>query len=289
VIVPAFTFVATASVVTQLGAVPVFADVEPGRLSLDPADVARRLTSRTKALLPVHLYGRPADMAPLADLASRHGLALIEDAAQAIGAEYRGRRAGVLGDIACFSFYPTKNLGACGDGGFVATNDDALADRVRLLRDQGQRQRYLHEAIGWCSRLDEIQAAALRVKLGRLDAWTGARRAHAAAYRAGLADLPLGLPDEALDERAVYHLFTVRTTRREELRKYLDQRGIGTAVHYPIPVHRQPLFRHLTAAGLDESERASEEVVSLPLFAELTDAEREDVVAAVRDFFTGNG
>jgi dTDP-4-amino-4,6-dideoxygalactose transaminase len=289
VILPAFTFVATAEVVTQLGAVPVFADVEPGRLTIDPADVARRLTVRTKAVIPVHLYGRPADMAALADLAARHGFVLIEDAAQAIGAEYQGRRSGVLGDIACFSFFPTKNLGAYGDGGFVTTNDDALADRVRLLRHHGQRERYLHEAVGWCSRLDEIQAAALRVKLERLDAWTKARRAHAAAYRAALHDLPLGLPDEAPDERAVYHLFTVRTPRREELRKHLEARGVATAVHYPMPLHRQPLYRNVPAVGLDESERASEEVLSLPLFAELTEAERNEVVAAVRAFFVGSG
>jgi len=289
VILPAFTFVATAEVVTQLGGVPVFADVEPGRLTIDPADVARRLTVHTKAVIPVHLYGRPADMAALADLAARHGFALIEDAAQAIGAEYRGRRAGVLGDIACFSFFPTKNLGAYGDGGFVTTNDDALADCVRLLRHHGQRERYLHEAVGWCSRLDEIQAAALRVKLERLDAWTEARRAHAAAYRAALHGLPLGLPDEAPDERAVYHLFTVRTPRREELRKHLEARGVATAVHYPMPLHRQPLYRNMPAVGLDESERASEEVLSLPLFAELTEAERNEVVAAVRAFFVGSG
>jgi len=284
VILPAFTFVATAEVISQVGAVPVLADVEPERLTLDPSDVARRLTPRTKALMPVHLYGRCADMGPLRELAERHGLLVIEDAAQAIGAEYAGRRAGALGRLGCFSLFPTKNLGAYGDAGFVTTDDPDLAERVRMLRRHGERQRYFHEAIGWCSRLDELQAAILRVKLRHLEAWTAARRYHAAAYRQGLHDLPLGLPGEAENERAVYHLFTVRSPRRDELKKFLEDRGIGTAVHYPIPLHRQPIYRHLPAEGLGESERASEEVLSLPLFPELGDDERDEVIAAVRAF-----
>lgn len=287
VILPAFTFVATAEVVTQLGAVPVFADVERARLTLDPADAERRITPRTKALLPVHLYGRCADMAPLLALAERHRLVVIEDAAQAVGAEYAGGRAGALGHFGCFSFFPAKNLGAYGDGGFVTTSDPALADRVRLLRQHGQRQKYFHEVVGWCSRLDEVQAAALRVKLRHLEAWTAARRRHAAAYRDALAGLPLALPEEEPGERAVYHLFTFRTARRDELKKFLADRGVATAVHYPMPLHRQPLYRHLAASGLGESERASEEVLSLPLFPELTEAERDEVVAAVRAFFAG--
>lgn len=284
VILPAFTFVATAEVVTQLGAVPVLADVEPGRLTLDPDDVTRRLTPRTKAIMPVHLYGRCADMGPLDAVAQRHGLSVIEDAAQAIGAEYGGRRAGALGRIGCFSLYPTKNLGAYGDAGVLTTDDAGLAERVRLLRDHGQRQRYFHETVGWCSRLDEVQAAVLRVKLRHLEAWTDARRRHAAAYVEGLRDLPLRLPEEAPGERSVYHLFTVRSARRDELKKFLADRRIATAVHYPIPIHRQPLYHGLPAARLPETERASEEVLSLPLFPELTDAERDEVIAAVRAF-----
>lgn len=287
VILPAFTFVATAEVVTQLGAVPVFADIDATRLTLDPADVARRLTPRTKAIMPVHLYGRSADMAPLLVLAERHGLVVIEDAAQAVGAEYGGRRIGSLGHIGCFSFFPTKNLGAYGDGGFVTTSDGDLAERVRLLRHHGERQRYYHEAVGWCSRLDEIQAAALRVKLRHLEAWTVARRRHAAAYREAFAGLPLGLPEERPDERAVYHLFTIRTDRRDELKKFLTDRGIATAVYYPMPLHRQPLYQAAAVAGLERSERASEEVLSLPIFPELTEAERAEVVAAVHSFFSG--
>ena len=284
VIVPAFTFVATAEVVTNLGATPVFADIELDRYGLDPRDAARHITPRTKAMVPVHLYGRSADMAPLLEVASAHGIAVVEDAAQAVGAEYRGRRIGSLGAIACFSFFPTKNLSAYGDGGFITTNDADLAERVRMLRAHGSRQKYFHESSGWCSRLDEIQAAALRVKLRHLDRWTARRRTLVARYRAALADLPLDLPGEAPDEHAVYHLFTVRTSRRDELKKHLDRAGVGSAVHYPIPVHRQPLYLHV-GASLPLSERASEEVLSLPLFPELTDAEQERVVEAVRGFF----
>ena len=285
VIVPTFTFVATAEVVTKLGGTPVFADIEPDRFGLDPADVRRRLTTRTRAIMPVHLYGRCSDMAPLSEIADRAGLTIVEDAAQAVGAEYRGRRAGAIGRVACFSFFPTKNLGAYGDGGIVTTSDDAVAERLRMLRAHGSRQRYFHESTGWCSRLDELQAAALRIKLRHLEAWTERRRALAARYRSALAGLPLGLPGEADDERAVYHLFTVRSERRDELKKHLDAWGVGSAVHYPMPVHRQPLFRHV-GGSFPQSERASEEVLSLPLFPELTDGELEEVVAAVRAFFS---
>jgi dTDP-4-amino-4,6-dideoxygalactose transaminase len=284
VVVPAFTFVATAEVVTNLGATPIFADVDPDRLTLDPADTARRLTSRTKAIVPVHLYGRPAEMAPLLDLAARHGAFVVEDAAQAVGATYRGRKAGSLGHLACFSFFPTKNLGAYGDGGLITTNDGALADRVRMLRAHGSRERYFHESPGWCSRLDEIQAAALRVKLRHLDAWTERRRALAERYHVGLGGLPLDVPGESLDERAVYHLFTVRTSRRDELKKHLDREGIGSAVHYPLPLHRQPVYRDASVT-LPGSERASHEVLSVPLFAYLGDGEQDAVIASIRAFF----
>jgi dTDP-4-amino-4,6-dideoxygalactose transaminase len=285
VIVPPFTFVASAEVVTKLGGVPVFADIEPGRFGIDPAEVRRRLSPRTRAIMPVHLYGRCVDMAPLHEIADSAGVAIVEDAAQAVGAEYRGRRAGGMGRVACFSFFPTKNLGAYGDGGIVTTSDDEVAERLRMLRAHGSRQRYFHESSGWCSRLDELQAAALRLKLRHLEAWTERRRALAARYRSALAGLPLALPQDADDERAVYHLFTVRSARRDELKKHLDASGIGSAVHYPMPVHRQPLFRHV-GASFPESERASDEVLSLPLFPELTDDELEAVVAAVRTFFS---
>jgi dTDP-4-amino-4,6-dideoxygalactose transaminase len=284
VIVPAFTFFATASAVTHLGAKPVFADIDPARWTLDPDDVARRITPRTKAVVPVHLYGRPADLAPLLELAARHRLSVIEDAAQAVGADYRGRRVASYGHVGCFSFYPTKNLGAYGDGGLVTTNDAAIAERVRMLRAHGSRERYFHESGGWCSRLDEIQAAALRVKMQYLDAWTERRRELVAGYLDGLRGLPLGLPSEAADERAVYHLFTVRTARRDELAKHLELQGIGTAVHYPLPLHRQPVYRD-EGLRLPHSEAAAAEVLSLPLFAEMTGPELATVVTAVRAFF----
>ena len=234
--------------------------------------------------MPVYLYGRAADMTALLAVAAARGVPVIEDAAQAVGAEFRGRRIGTLGVAACFSFFPTKNLSAYGDGGFITTDDGAVAEPLRMLRAHGSRQKYFHESAGWCSRLDEIQAAALRVKLRYLDAWTARRRVLAARCRDALAGLPVALPDEAADERAVYHLFTVRTRHRDDLKKHLDRAGIGCAVHYPIPVHRQPLYRHI-GGSFPVSERASEEVLSLPLFAELTEHEQDEVVAAVRGFF----
>lgn len=285
VITTPFTFVATAEMISQAGATPVFADIDPATFNLDPADVARRITPRTKAIIVVHLYGHPADMDPIMALARQHGLRVIEDAAQAIGAEYRGRRVGGIGDVGCFSFFPTKNLGGAGDGGFVTTPDAGVAERIGMLRQHGSRRKYFHETMGWSSRLDEIQAAILRVKLRYLDGWTEARRAHAAEYQRRLSELPIGLPEERPDCRAVYHLFTIRASRRDALQKYLQGAGVPTMVHYPIPLHRQPLYRDVAATGLGESERASAEVLSLPLFPELESAEREEVIAALTRFF----
>ena len=284
VIVPAFTFIATAEAVSHVGATPVFADVDATG-TLDAADVAQRVTARTRAVIPVHLYGQTCDMDPLNALAKRHGLVVIEDAAQAVGARYKGRLAGSLGDIATFSFFPTKNLGAYGDGGFVTTVHAALADRIRLLRTHGSRERYCHEAIGWSSRLDEMQAAVLRVKLQHLESWTERRRALAARYRAALSGLPLELPRERPDDRDVYHLFTIRTPHRDDLQKFLAAQGIGTMVHYPNPLHRQPAYPAAATLSLPECERASREVLSLPLYSELTDAEADEVAAAVRRYF----
>jgi dTDP-4-amino-4,6-dideoxygalactose transaminase len=286
VIVPAFTFVATAEVVTQLGAVPVFADVEPRFLGLDPADVARKLTDRTRAVIPVHLYGHTADVTGLRRLTEPRGVWIVEDAAQAVGAEHGGRRAGSLGHVACFSFFPTKNLGAYGDAGALTTNDPAIAERLRMLRDHGSRTKYVHERVGWCSRLDEIQAAVLRVKLRHLDAWTERRRALAADFGRALAGLPLRPPEERPGDRHVYHLFTIRTPRRDALRTHLEQAGIATAIHYPVPLHHQPVYRTPGAASLPVSEQASAEVVSLPFFPELRADEVDAVIAGVRTFFS---
>lgn len=290
VIVPAFTFVATAEMVSQLGARPVFADVDARTLTLDAADAAARVTRRTRAIVPVHLYGQVADMAPLDALARRHGLAIVEDAAQAVGADRDGRRAGTLGHAACFSFFPTKNLGAWGDGGFLTTDDDELAARLARRRNHGTRSKYVHEEVGWCSRLDELQAAVLRVKLRHLDAWTEARRRLAARYRSLLAGLPLTLPDDAPRTRGVYHLFTVRLAARDELQRFLTERGIGTAVHYPVPLHQQPVYRDAAAGvSLPECERAAGEVLSLPLYPELREDEQDAVAAAIHAFFAERG
>jgi dTDP-4-amino-4,6-dideoxygalactose transaminase len=284
VIVPAFTFVATAEMVSHLGARPVFADVD-ATLNLDPDDAARCVTPRTRAMIPVHLYGQPAAMGPLLALADRHGIAIVEDAAQAVGAEWRGVRAGAIGRVGCFSLFPTKNLGGCGDGGLVTTADATLAARLRRLRNHGSDTKYVHQELGWCSRLDELQAALLRVKLRHLDAWTERRRVQAARYRELLAGLPLVLPAEVPDTVGVYHLFTVRTPHRDALRTFLDERGIGTAVHYPVPLHQQPVYREASARSLPASERAAREVLSLPFYPELRPDEQDTVAAAVRDFF----
>lgn len=285
VITSPFTFIATAEMISKLGAVPVFADIDLDTYTLDSKDVARKITGRTKAILPVHLYGHPADMEPLMELADRHKLWVIEDAAQAIGADYGRRRVGGIGHVGCFSFFPTKNLGGCGDGGLVTTGDPVLADRVRMLRQHGSREKYVHHSLGWSSRLDELQAAALRVKLRYLDEWTERRRAIAVRYRQLLTGTPVVLPVERPDNRAVYHLFTIASGSRDELKKYLADRGVQTAVHYPLPLHLQPVYRDLAAGPLPRSERAAREVLSLPLFPEMTVDEVEAVATAVTEFF----
>jgi dTDP-4-amino-4,6-dideoxygalactose transaminase len=285
VITSPFTFVATAEMISQAGALPVFADIEADGYCLDPHEAARKITPRTKAIIPVHLYGDPAPMEPLMKLAESHGLLVIEDAAQAIGAESGGRRMGSVGHAACFSFFPTKNLGAYGDAGFVTTNDPGMAERLGMLRQHGARQKYLHETLGWSSRLDEMQAAILRVKLRHLDGWTEARRAHARRYTELLAGTPVVVRTEREGDRGVYHLYTIETPRRDELQKYLGDRGIRTAIHYPIALHQQPLYRHLAAGPFPHSERAASGVLSLPLFPEMRADEIEAVALAVRAFF----
>jgi dTDP-4-amino-4,6-dideoxygalactose transaminase len=282
VITPALSFVASATTIVMAGATPVFVDVDPRTYALDVAAAARAITPRTRAIMPVHLYGHPAPMDRVVELARARGLAVIEDAAQAVGGAWGDRPVGAWGDAACLSFYPTKNLGACGDAGMVVTARDDVAERLRRLRHHGDTGRYQHVELGYCSRLDEIQAALLRVKLKRLAAWTEARRRIAARYRAALAGAPLALPTEAPEARHVYHLFTVRHSQRDALAKTLADRGVGTAVYYPGTVPDQPLF-----GGVDgrwpEARRAVREVLSLPCFAELSDDEVETVAATVRD------
>jgi dTDP-4-amino-4,6-dideoxygalactose transaminase len=282
----------TALAIQAVGARPVFVDVDPVTLNLDPEAAARAVTTRTRALLPVHLYGHPADMDPLLALADDHRLAVIEDACQAHGALYRGRPVGTLAGeegLGALSFYPTKNLGALGDGGALLANDSGVAARLRRLRNGGQADRYRHGEPGINSRLDELQAAILRVGLRHLPRWTERRRAIALRYVEGLGDTGLDLPVEQEYARAVQHLFVVRHPRREALAAALRERGVGTLIHYPIPLHLQPAFASLGGArgDLPVVERAAAEVLSLPLYPELTDAEAESVVAAVRDAASG--
>ncbi|OLD94486.1 MAG: hypothetical protein AUG80_18515 [Candidatus Rokubacteria bacterium 13_1_20CM_4_68_9] len=282
VITTAFSFVASASTIVMAGATPVFVDIDPATFALEAEGVARAITPRTRAIVPVHLYGHAAAIDRIAELGRTHGVAVIEDAAQAIGATYAGRPLGAWGDAACLSFYPTKNLGACGDAGMILTNRSDLAERLRRLRHHGDGGRYRHLELGYSSRLDDLQAALLRVKLGRLEAWTAARRRIAARYHDALAGLPLTLPIEREPARHVYHLYTIRHRQRDALAKALVQLGVGTAVHYPIAVPGQPMFGLPAERQWPEAARASREVLSLPCYAELTDDEVNQATRAVR-------
>jgi dTDP-4-amino-4,6-dideoxygalactose transaminase len=286
VITTPFTFIATASTISHTGAVPVFVDIDPRTFNIAPELVEAAITPRTKAILPVHLFGQMVDMEPILDIARRHGLRVIEDAAQAIGAEEGGKRAGSAGDIGCFSFYPTKNLGAYGDGGMVTTNDPVLAEKVDMLRRQGSKKKYFNEVLGFNSRLDEIQAALLRVKLKYLDAWAEERQRVARRYAELLAGTGVETPHERPDVRHVYHQYTIRSRHRDELRAYLKEQGIGTMIYYPVPLHCLPLYAGLGYAegSLPESERAAAEVLSLPMYPELEEEQIQTVAAAVVAF-----
>ncbi|AXK33370.1 DegT/DnrJ/EryC1/StrS family aminotransferase [Streptomyces armeniacus] len=285
VIVPANTFIASWLAVSASGAVPVPVEPDERTCNLDPARIEAAVTPRTKAVMPVHLYGQPADMSAVWEAADRHGLAVLEDAAQAQGARYHGRRVGSGRAPAAFSFYPGKNLGAMGDAGAVVTSDAALADRVRLLRNYGSRVKYEHEVKGTNSRLDDIQAAVLRVKLSRLDEWNARRAAVAARYLAGLADVDgLALPYTEPWAETSWHLFVVRTDRREVLRTALTDAGIGTLIHYPVPAHLSGAYAELAypRGAFPLSERLSEEVLSLPNGPHMTDGAVDEVIASVR-------
>ncbi|MFI5395125.1 MAG: DegT/DnrJ/EryC1/StrS family aminotransferase [Candidatus Binatia bacterium] len=275
VALPAFTFAATAEAVCHVGARPVLIDIDPTTFTLDTDALRYALQARpVRAIIPVHLYGQPAAMDDITALAQESGAAVVEDAAQAHGARYRGRRVGGLGRLGCFSFYPSKNLGALGDAGAVTTHDAELAARLRLLRDHGQMKKYSHSIVGFNARLDGLQAALLRVKLPHLDRWNARRQALAAAYRRGLADLPgLSLPGTASDREHVYHLFVVRCRERGALQEHLDRCGIATGVHYPLPIHLQPAFASLgyRAGDFPASEAAAREVLALPMYPELTE------------------
>ncbi len=281
-----FTFVATVAAVRYVGANPVFVDIEPGSFTMDVNRLEAALTPRTKAILPVHLYGQAVDMDPLLAIAKHHGIPVIEDAAQAHGARYKGRPVGGLGDFGCFSFYPGKNLGAYGEGGMIVTNDDQAAERLRMLRDWGAKEKYHHECLGFNYRMEGIQGAILRVKLRRLDAWNKARRAAAARYQDLLKSGRVTVPRTLPYNEHVFHIYAIRVREREALRAFLQQRDIQTGVHYPIPVHLQKGYAdaRYPSGSLPSAEAASREVISLPLFPEITRSQVETVAQAVTEF-----
>jgi dTDP-4-amino-4,6-dideoxygalactose transaminase len=306
VITTPFSFFASVSSIVRCGATPVLADIDPATLNLDPAKVEKalqRARGRVRAVMPVHLYGQCADMDRFEQLAEKFGVAVVEDAAQAFGAAWKGKKAGALGRAAGFSFYPTKNLSACGDGGCVTTDDDELADHVRRLRNHGSRRRYYHEEIGWNSRLDAMQAGVLRVKLKHVDDWNQRRRMIACRYHGLLGSVglvradaqtvnqqaPIALLASSPDAHHIYHQFVVRAWRRDELRNFLTGRGIGSEIYYPVPLHLQECFAYLgyRAGDLPESERAAKEVLALPIFPELREDEQQRVVAAMAEFYSG--
>jgi dTDP-4-amino-4,6-dideoxygalactose transaminase len=285
VITVPFTFVATTAAIHYTGARPVFVDIDPRSFTMDVTAIEAAVTDRTKAIIPVHLYGQPADMDPILEIAKRHGLVVIEDACQAHGAEYNGQRVGSLGDMGCFSFYPGKNLGAYGEGGMVTTNNAEYNRTIRMLRDWGAERKYQHVLKGYNYRLEGMQGAVLRVKLRHLEAWTDGRRAVAARYGASLAGSGVPTPEAMPYARHVFHIYAVRTPHRQVWQEGLQARGIHTGIHYPIPVHLLPAYADLgyKAGQFPHAERAASEVLSLPLFPELTGPQCEEVVGAVRD------
>lgn len=287
VITTPFTFFATAEAISRVGAAPLFVDIDPESFNLNPSLVERAITPRTKAILPVHLFGQPADMASLKEIAKKHHLYLFEDACQAFGATYRGMPAGSLGDAAAFSFFPTKNLGTMGDGGLVVTAHPQMAARIRLLRQHGSRQKYYHEAIGMNSRLDELHAAILLIGLREIDRWNDLRRKKAARYGEALQELSyLKTPKAPSDREHIWHLYTVVTEEREKVRQFLANRGIQTGVYYPLPLHLQEVYRSLgyKAGDLPVAEEASERVLSIPLSPFLLKEEQERVIEALWDY-----
>jgi dTDP-4-amino-4,6-dideoxygalactose transaminase len=291
VITTPFTFVATSGAIVRLGATPVFVDIDPATYNLDPSKLIDAVTLKTKAILPVHLFGLSADLPAIMKLANEHGIPVIEDAAQALGATCSGNKTGSIGAVGCFSFFPSKNLGAAGDGGMMTTNDPELADRLRLLRVHGSKKKYHCEVLGINSRLDALQAAILRVKLRYLESWTRRRRENADRYRALFAEAGLTtrviLPVESDKMHHVYNQFVIRVPERDQLRRHLLESGIPTEIYYPEPLHLQPAFSQL-GGKLPQSETASLEVLALPIYPELTEAQRSSVVAAIAEFYRMN-
>jgi dTDP-4-amino-4,6-dideoxygalactose transaminase len=286
VITTPFTFIATVSAIDYTGATPVFVDIDPVSFTIDPAQIEAAITPRTKAILPVHLYGQAADMDPIMEIAKRHGLVVIEDACQAHGAEYKGRRVGSIGDLGCFSFYPGKNLGAYGEGGAVTTNNPEFARTVRMLRDWGAERRYYHDLKGYNYRLEGVQGAVLKVKMKYIEAWTEARRAVAARYDAQLPAMGVCSPVALPERRHVYHIYAIRDAQREALQTFLNDNGVSTGIHYPIPVHLQRAFAELghKEGDFQHSEAAAREVLSLPMYPELPPDQQDLVIAALKQW-----
>ncbi len=283
VITTTHTFTATAEAVYHCGAKPVLVDIDPRTYNIDPSKIEGRITPRTRAIMPVHLYGQPADMDAIQEVASRHGLPVLEDACQAHGAEYRGRRVGSLGAAACYSFYPGKNLGAYGDAGMIVTNDQKLAAWCAMMADHGRTEKYSHSHVGYGKRMDTLQAAVLRVKLRHLDEWTEARRDCAAAYDGMLAGL-VETPYQPGWAKAVYHQYVIRIPNREEVRRRMVEAGVGVGIHYPIPLHLQPAYASLgyQRGDFPETEKAADSILSLPIYPEMTDEQRRYVVEQLR-------
>lgn len=286
VVTSTFSFFASAGVISRLGATPVFADIDPKTYNLDPKSIAAKITKKTKVIMPVHLYGQCAEMDPILELDRSHKLDVVEDAAQAIGATYRGRKAGTMGRFGCFSFFPSKNLGGMGDGGLIVTNSDDDAELLRRLRVHGSKPKYYHSVVGYNSRLDTIQAAVLQVKLKYLDAWTAARREKVKFYNRGLAGSPVETPFEPEYNHHIYHQYTLALRDRDGLKARFAERGIGCDTYYPLPLHLQECYRSLDyqAGDLPNAEKRAKEVISLPVFPELTDAEQTYVIDIIREF-----
>lgn len=286
VITAANTFFATVAAITYVGAKPTLVDINPLTYNMDVSRLEEALSERTRAIVPVHLCGQPADMDPIMELAKRKGLWVIEDACQAHGARYKGCRAGSMGHVACFSFYPSKNLGGYGDGGMVVTNDERIAKRVRMLRDYGQREKYCHLIVGYNRRLDTLQAAVLRVKLRHLDEWNEARRRYAHLYDQLLKDTSVTPPFNLEHSEHVYHLYVVQSEHRDELQEWLGSKGIATGIHYPIPIHLQPAYAHLghSEGDFPIAEAYARRTLSLPMFPELTKEQIKKVAEAIRQF-----
>lgn len=287
VITTPFTFIATAEVIAQLGATPVFVDICPDTFNINPSLIEEKITPKTKAIIPVHLFGHPADMDPIMQIAAKHSLKVIEDCAQAFGAQYKNQRTGTIGDVGCFSFFPSKNLGCCGDGGMVITKNETIAGRVKMLRNHGSQVRYHHSELGYNSRLDEIQAAILRVKLKYIDQFNKARCNNAAAYCAALGNQNIILPSVAEGSEHVFHQFTIRAQNRDAVARALTEKGIASAVYYPVPLHQQEVFVKLYnySTKLPVSEMCAREVISLPMFPELTGGEIQLIADVISSAF----